>query len=208
MRCQSPSCRLLLALTFLLVPALAHPAFANDITIDFNGLQGSDGSPFSNYSEYGFNVSAVTDQWLVGQSGGNPGPYIYFIAQPNQDVTATIDVTEGGAEFNFKSVDLYSSITTIPYTFTGFLGSNQVFSVSGTVPNTFGNFATVDNPDANTYVTSLEISLTNDPGPCCSNPMGLDNIVVSQGTTTTPEPGTLLLLCSGVAALGFRVGRR
>jgi hypothetical protein len=194
---------LITGLGFLLVSSLNYPAQASDVTIDFNGMSGGDGSPFTSYSESGFQVSAISDQWLVGQSGGNFGPYIYFIAQANQVITATIAVTDGGAQFSFRSIDLYSSITTIPYTFTGFLNNSEVFSVSGIVPHTYGNFATVDNPDSSALIDTLDVSLTNDPGPCCSNPMGLDNIVLSQGGASAPEPGGLLLLGTGVAGVGL-----
>ncbi len=52
------------------------------------------------------------------------------------------------------------------------------FTVNGTEPNTFGNFATVQNPNAGTLIDTLVISLSNPANQCCPNPMGLDNIVV------------------------------
>ena len=77
---------------------------------------------------------------------GSPFPFIYFVGQPNQMIMGMIAVSDSGTPFTFSSIDLYSSVTTIPYTFTGCLANNQVFTVSGTVPNTYGNFATVLNP--------------------------------------------------------------
>jgi hypothetical protein len=53
--------------------------------------------------------------------------------------------------------------------------STKVFSVSGTVPNTFGELATVANPDAGDLIDTLVIELTNGTA-CCKNPMGLDNV--------------------------------
>jgi hypothetical protein len=82
-------------------------------------------------------------------------------------------VTTGGSAFRFSSVDLYSSTTTIPYVFTGLKGATKVFSVSGTVPNTFGNFASVANPNAGDLIDTLVIELTNG---VAQNPMGLDNV--------------------------------
>jgi hypothetical protein len=187
--------RVVLAVVILLVSVLSHVALASNITIDFNGLSGADGSPFTNYTEYGFMVSAVSNNWLVGQNYGNPAPFIYFTTGTME----TIAVTDGGALFAFSSIDLYASLTKIPYTFTGFLGGNQVFTVSGEVPNTFGNFATVMNPYSTDSIDTLDVTLTN---PSQSNPMGLDNIVVmSQGST--PEPTSLLLFVSGIATLGL-----
>ena len=64
--------------------------------------------------EFGFTVTALTNDWVVGQNYGNPAPFIYFVAQPNQMLTETIAVTEGSGKFRFNSIDLYSSITTNP----------------------------------------------------------------------------------------------
>lgn len=76
------------------------------------------------------------------------------------------------------SVDLYSSTTPIPYVITGIANSTTVFSIQKTQGNTFGNFATVVNPNPTTLIDALLIRLSNPAAPCCSNPMGLDNIVV------------------------------
>ncbi len=87
--------------------------------------------------------------------------------------------SDPGHYISFASVDLYSSVTPIPYIFTGLMGSITVFSVTGTVPNTFGAFATVASPDAGDLIDTLVIELTSDlaNGPaCCDNPMGLDNV--------------------------------
>jgi hypothetical protein len=51
-----------------------------------------------------------------------------------------------------------------------------VFTVSGTVPNTFGNFATVSNPQPTAIIDTLRIRVTNPATACCSNPVGVDNI--------------------------------
>lgn len=202
MRNRLLNLKVVLAVVILLVSILSHVALASNITIDFNGLFGADGSPFTNYTEFGSLVSAVSNNWLVGQNYGNPAPFIYFVAQPQQMITATIAVTDGGAPFTFSSIDLYSSITTIPYTFTGFIGGNQVFTVSGEVPHTFGNFARVMNPYSSDSIDTLDVTLTNSTPPCCSNPMGLDNIVVATAAST-PEPANLLLFVSGIASLGL-----
>jgi len=96
-------------------------------------------------------VSPTSGRWeFFGY--GNPAPSVIFLrssAEPT--ITAEIDVTAGGSAFSFSAVDLYSSVTPIPYTITGFMHSKPVFAVSGTVPNTYGNFATVLNPNA-TYL--------------------------------------------------------
>jgi hypothetical protein len=52
--------------------------------------------------------------------------------------------------------------------------------MAATLPNTFGTFVTVVNPAAAALIDTLVISLSNPSAPCCSNPMGVDNIVVSK----------------------------
>ena len=85
-------------------------------------------------------------------------------------------MSAGGAPFRFQSVDLYSSVTTIPYVITGILNSTTVFVAQATLGNTFGAFVTVQNPQSTTVVDSLVIRLSNS---VAGNPMGLDNIKLS-----------------------------
>lgn len=170
------------------VPGQPDMAFGPDCTpvprgpvvITFDGLSGSPNlSPFSPYSESGFTVSPASGSWLILTTYGNPAPSIIFqrsAAEPT--ITAAAQVTSGGSAFRFTSVDLYSSITEIPYTFTGLMGSTPVFEVSGTVPNTFGNFVTVSNPHSTDLIDTLVITLSNPATPCCSNPVGFDNVAV------------------------------
>ena len=116
------------------------------VTIAFDGLS-NNGSAFTGYSQGGFTVSPTAGHWRALTTYGNPLPSIIFnrsAAQPT--ITAAVTITASGSEFRFQSVDLYSSITTIPYVFTGRLKSNQVFSVSAEEGNTFGSFVTVPNP--------------------------------------------------------------
>lgn len=155
-------------------------------TIDFNGLSGSDGSPFTSYAESGFTVARLSGSWLVGKNYGNPPPYILFRNPPT--TTASVAVTDAGAPFSFRSIDLYSSTTPIPFIFTGLLNGNTVFTVSGTVPNTFGNFATVSNPHGTDRIDTLQVTLSNPSNPNVPNPVGLDNIVVVAPGSAVPEP--------------------
>jgi hypothetical protein len=149
-------------------------------TITFAGLSGlANFSPFETYSELGLTVSPTSGDWLAMTSYGAPAPAIIFNRlATDPTLTAEVRVTAGGFVFNFTSVDLYSSITTIPYTITGIVDSNPVFVLSGIVPNTFGNFATVFNPSPGELVDTLVIAVTNPATACCPNPAGMDNIAV------------------------------
>lgn len=151
----------------------------SSVTITFDGLASS-GAKFKDYSQAGYTVSPTSGKWDVLATYGNPLPSIIFNRLATEPtITAEVTVTAGGATFRFSSVDLYSSITTIPHVFIGRLNSTQVFSVAGEEGNTFGSFVTVSNPNASDTIDTLVIRLSNPATPCCPNPVGLDNIVVS-----------------------------
>jgi hypothetical protein len=154
--------------------------------------------PLSTDTEAGFTASVLSGSWAARFDYGNPAPFVQFSTSQNNQVTiGAIQVTSGGSLFTFGSVDLYSSLTTIPYAITGYLDTAQMYSLQGTLPNTFGNFATLANPQANVLIDRLTITLTNPVG---TNPMGLDNIVVTPAAAV-PEPGTLALFSSTVLLL-------
>jgi hypothetical protein len=178
---------------FLMLAAGSAPAAA--AVIGFDSLTAA--GPFTATSEAGFSVVAVSGSWVVSTGFGHPAPFIEFINPVPGPTTAEIMVTFGASPFTFASVELYSSVSTIPYVFTGLLRGSPVFTATGVVPNTFGNFATVTGPGL--PIDTLRISLTN---MFQSNPMGLDNLVV----TPVPEPSTLALL--GVVLAGVRLRSR
>lgn len=154
-------------------PALPCPV------IGFDDLQ-TRGGAFSTYTACGFTVTPTTSNWTVSTTYGRPAPFIQFMATAGTTTAGEIMVTAGGAKFTFQSVDVYSSTTPIPYVITGIAVPTTVFSIQKTQGNTFGNFATVVNPQPATPIDVLLIRLTNPAAPCCSNPMGLDNIRVQQ----------------------------
>ena len=192
------------AVAGLVVGCLILPAQAT--TINFDGLSGNSCLcvPFTSYKESGFTVSTLSGSWVVDDYG-NPGPSTIFMKTTSFDTTdtASIAVTDAGAHFRFNSIDLYSSVTPIPYSLTGLLNGNTVFTTAGTVPNTFGAFAKVSNPAGTDMIDTLQVILSNPATPFCStcatNPVGLDNIVVAPDLVL--EPGTLTLLASALAGL-------
>jgi hypothetical protein len=151
-----------------------------NVTITFNGLTANK-TPVAIYREAGFSVSANLANWVALTTYGNPSPFIQFTGSAGSTVVGEIQVfADSHAAFSFQSVDLYSSTTPIPYTITGRRGVATVFTVADTLPNTFGDFRTVVNPRGTDAVDTLTIRLSNPSAPCCPNPMGLDNIVLSQ----------------------------
>ena len=144
--------------------------------IAFSGV-GAAGTSVTTYREFGFTIAVTAGSWEAS-SYGNPPPFIQFRSPGGATTTGELRITRSGATFTFSSVDVYSSTTPIPYAITGLRNSAVVFHLTGTVPNTFGNFRTVENPDASRAIDALGISLTNAAAPCCRNPMGVDNIDV------------------------------
>jgi hypothetical protein len=162
---------------------IVGPPGSGTSTVTFTGLAGTNITPFTTHAELGFVVEPVSGPWTVLATYGRPAPAIQLVNPTSAaDLTGAVRVTAGGAAFRLATLDLYSSVTVIPYTLTGTLAGNPVFTTSGTVPNTFGNFATVTNPFPFALIDALVITVTNPSNPACptcgSNPMGIDNIVL------------------------------
>jgi len=147
-------------------------------TLTFDALN-TNGAAVALYSERGYNVSAVPGDWISVTTYGHPAPFIEFVSKASE--VGEVHVTaNGGAPFRFVSVDLYSSVTPIPYTISGVRNSSIQYTLSDTVPNTFGNFRTITNPHAGDVIETLTISLTNPVTFGGQNPVGLDNIVLTR----------------------------
>jgi hypothetical protein len=138
---------------------------------------------FTSHTEVGYLVEPVSGPWTVLAGYGRPAPSVQLVKTAfDTDLTGAVRVTAGAATFRLATVDLYSSVTSIPYTLTGTLAGNPVFTATGTVPNTFGNFATVTSPFPAALIDTLVITVTNPASPscptCAGNPVGVDNIVL------------------------------
>ena len=148
-------------------------------TLGFSSLR-DNRTAFTTYNDSGFTVSVVSADWIAITTYGNPIPFIEFNSPLGQTTTGELRITAGGAPFWFSSIDLYSSTTKIPYVFEGSLSGDSVFTVVNVLGNTFGAFARTPNPRSDAPIDTLLIRLSNPSAPCCSNPMGVDNIVLSR----------------------------
>jgi hypothetical protein len=158
-------------------PATVTPSMT--YTIGFSFLR-DNRAPFTAYVESGFMVSVVAADWISLTSYGNPQPFVEFNGPAGTTTTGELRITAGGAPFWLNSVDFYSSTTKIPYVIEGSLNSEPAFTVIDIIGNTFGAFARRTNPKSDMPVQEIRIRLSNPSAPCCSNPMGVDNIVVSR----------------------------
>jgi hypothetical protein len=197
--------RALTVCAFAVASGAAHAA-----VIGFEGV-GANNAQFTTYSEDGFTVTPGSMIWFNNRVYGAPAPSVQYWRYANDpELISGLFFTAGGADFTFASVDLYSSVTPIPYFIRGYQDDQVVYSFSGTVPNTFGQFRTVFNPEAARLFDKLYIQIVNPylafPG---NNPVGMDNIVVSVASVV-PEPASLgvailaLTLCAGFARSGSR----
>lgn len=155
---------------------------ASRVTIGFDGLATAPNrSAVTTYSESGFTLDTTFGAWMALTTFGNPSPFIQFMRDAGAATSfGEVTVRRGGATFTFESIDLYSSITTIPYEIIGRRGGATVFTLTGTVPNTFGGFAKVTNSSSGVVIDALIVRLTNPGTACCANPVGLDNVVVAR----------------------------
>jgi hypothetical protein len=150
------------------------------VTITFSQLPGGGFTPFGSSDESGFTITATVRAWEVMGGYGNPMPSIIFRRQTSEpDTDGEVRITSNGAPFVFTSVDIYSSVTPIPYVITGAAQSREVLVLTGRVPNTFGHFAPVPSPTA-VMIDALVIRLTNPATLCCGNPVGIDNVSVKR----------------------------
>ena len=147
---------------------------------------GPQNAPISSHSESGFVVQFRSGSWQVWTGYGNPAPFPIFMSPTGAGATGEIQITAAGAVFSFKSVDLYSSVTPIPYAIVGTRASakevdfGDTLPATGAVGNTFGAFRTVMNPSPGRLVETLTVTLTNPALAFGGNPMGLDNIVLGR----------------------------
>jgi hypothetical protein len=159
--------------------AQCHAVAMAPLSVSFRELA-VNGEPFVSYRENGINVAAESAPWEAMTGYGNPAPAIIFRqAASDPPTTGVVQVTMDGELFAFASVDVYSSVTPIPYAIVGTRSGQTVLSMSGTVPNTFGRFASISNPTP-LMVTEVRIELTHPFLAFGSNPMGLDNITIKR----------------------------
>lgn len=148
-------------------------------TLGFSSLR-ENRTPFTSHVESGFSVSVVSANWISITTYGNPQPFVEFFGPAGTTTTGELRITANGDAFWLNAIDFYSSTTKIPYVIEGYLNNELAFSVVDVIGNTFGAFARRPNPKVDTPVQEIRVRLSNPSAPCCENPMGVDNVVVSR----------------------------
>jgi hypothetical protein len=153
------------------------PAGPGPCVIGFDDLT-IDRASFASHTACGLSVVATAATWQGSTMYGHPAPFVQFLSAAGSTTIGEIGVTATGGTFAFTSMDIYSSTTKIPYEITGSAKGGVLFTIAKVQGNTYGDFATIVNPQALAAIDTLTIRLTNAAAPCCSNPMGLDSIRV------------------------------
>jgi len=163
--------------------------------ISFAPLTGPDGATYLGHTEGDFAVTPTAGAWFQGLSYGNPIPSIYD-GPINSPGTAVLQVTDSVGLFTLNSLHYSSNNGNSFYDIQGYLGATLAYHETGTLSGSFDPFSfnTLTTAHPNDPIDGLFIALI--PGFGVSS-INLDNI----GVTTVPEPGSLLLLAAGLAAL-------
>jgi hypothetical protein len=151
---------------------------------------------FSGWTEGGnFQATSVTFGGFYEYSGAQDGTWYAVMVPPGSDGTLSQTfATTAGAHYEFDF--WFASVGDDPSDFSAYWDGTQLLSL--TDPNTSPAWTLFTYDVTGTGSDTIQFAFRDDPAY-----MALDNISVTQISGTTPEPGSFLLLGSGLlAALG------
>ncbi len=156
-------------------------------------------TPIYSWSVDGYNLTSTAGGWEYATANGNPAPGLKSGYAISGVADNTMTLTDGGAWFVFDGLDLKSGAAPTKanpenYTIIGYLDGVREFDITGTLSTTWTTTA-----DSGLAVNDLVITLDDAKGTDY-----IDNLSI----TEAPEPTSLLLLGSGLLALGGMVRRK
>lgn len=151
-----------------------------------------------------FADSEVVSGAFYVYTGAQDGNFYAVLGPVGSDGTISQSFTDhSGAQYNFSF--WMNSVGDNPSDFSAYWDGTQVLSLTN--PNTNGTWTQFTFSETGTGSDSVSFAFRDDPAY-----IALDNVVVSAASTTTtgttPEPGSLILLGTGVVALGGVVRRK
>ena len=191
-----PKILLVVALAFCL--CLAAPAFAQNLIANGSFETGD----FSGWTTGGnFEASSVTFGGFYDYSGAQDGTWYAVLGPVGSDGTLsqTLATTPGSV----YTVSFWlAGVGDDPSDFSAFWNGTQLISL--TDPNTGSNWMQYSFTVTGTGSDTLSFSFRDDPAW-----IAFDNVSVTEVSgTSVPEPGSLLLLGTGVLGLGGIVRRK
>jgi hypothetical protein len=158
-------------------------------------------TPVYSWSLSSFDLTSTAGGWEYATSTGNPAPGLKTGHAISGGTANTMTLTDDGGWFVFDGVDLKSSATPttanpMPYSVIGYLGGVQEFDITGNLSTTFTTTV-----DSGLMIDDLVITLNDSKGTDY-----IDNLSITE--VDAPEPTSLLLLGSGLLALGGMVRRK
>jgi len=178
------------------------PSIVASPGINFSGLSGPNGTPYTGHTEGDFTVTVTGGIWQQSLAYGNPIPSILDgpIGAP---AVGTLFITDNVDLFTFGSLSFSSNNGDSSYDIQGFLGATMVYHQTGTLAGSFTpfSFKTLLSDSPSLQLDSLLINLVPGDGVTSIN---LDNI----GVATIPEPSSLALLAAAVVMVIGRARTR
>jgi hypothetical protein len=189
--------KVLLVVSTLVVVLLvgAPTAFASPNLVTNGSFETGD---FTGWNQSG--LEEVVSGSFSAYSGAQDGTFYSVWGNIGSDGTISQTISDtAGAQYTFSF--WFASVGDNPSDFSALWDGTTLLSLSN--PNTGVNYSEFSFAVTGTGSDTITFNGRDDPAW-----MALDNISVSQGTGTTPEPSSLLLLGSGLLAVGGAIRRK